>query len=896
MSKFRLFKSNSGFTLVEIIIATGLLAITTLASIQMTKTVRDSSRFGESSSELNSLAAIVRQNLQFRVTCANSLVGLNTSGFSQGTITNGNAEIRLLIPGIYGDATPGDDILAANISVKKLNIQSVHFSNGVKLGGGRYFSQVEMSVDDRISGTSLKNVSLGSIYFTAAGGAITSCDNPDLNGVPLCVEMGCVWDSTAIPMCQCPSIDLSCPPQQYITGIDALGKPICTALGGPACGAGTFLRGISLGTSDCAALPPASPPPPPPPPPIVVNGLCGAANGTSVATSPSTPTDLCTNGSPTAVLGSGPWNWSCLGAGGGSNMACSANLAASPIINGICGTANGTVRASSPSTSAELCSGGNSSAVSGIGPWDWTCVGSGGGTNMACNAALAGSPVNAVCGTANGTTVATAPSTSAELCSVGTGSAVSGTGPWNWGCTGSGGGTNASCTAATGGSCAAAPPNNAFNSICPTGTTWTACGTGANGCSGTVNPTDLTNPSPAIFRAGSCPAGYGNPLDVSSGSCTLTQCDRACIAPPPSCPWTAITTVGAPVARLHHHTYWTGSKLLVWGGSSLQGSPAVYGLKSGGLYDPATDSWTAIPDSPHKDGGVETVWTGTKLIAWGSYATPAETGEVYTLATNSWTTMSTVGAPIERTGHTIVWTGSRAIVWGGKDQRFGAPPVVAPLDSGGLYNPSTNSWSATSTVGAPSPRLHHAAIWTGSKMFIWGGRTAEDMSVATVLGDGAMYDPGTDSWTPISTTNSPTPRYSMHASWSGSKVIVWSGSGPSWATYLDGKIYDPATDTWTNMGAGGSMYNGYMARNFTSTGGTYYVHGGVGASSGQRYSLATNTWRNMGGCGAPDLYGADTSQLAAASAGKLMIWGGRPASSAWTPVQSGGIYDPALDP
>lgn len=53
--------------------------------------------------------------------------------------------------------------------------------------------------------------------------------------------------------------------------------------------------------------------------------------------------------------------------------------------------------------------------------------------------------VNGACGSSNGQTFTVAPT--ANLCSVGTASAVSGSGPWNWTCAGSGGGTTASCSA-----------------------------------------------------------------------------------------------------------------------------------------------------------------------------------------------------------------------------------------------------------------------------------------------------------------------------------------------------------------------------------------------------------------------------------------------------------------
>jgi len=43
------------------------------------------------------------------------------------------------------------------------------------------------------------------------------------------------------------------------------------------------------------------------------------------------------------------------------------------------------------------------------------------------------------------------------------------------------------------------------------------------------------------------------------------------------------------------------------------------------------------------------------------------------------------------------------------------------LNTGGRYNPSTDSWTATSTTGAPAARDFHTAVWTGSQMIIWGG-------------------------------------------------------------------------------------------------------------------------------------------------------------------------------
>ena len=54
------------------------------------------------------------------------------------------------------------------------------------------------------------------------------------------------------------------------------------------------------------------------------------------------------------------------------------------------------------------------------------------------------------------------------------------------------------------------------------------------------------------------------------------------------------------------------------------------------------------------------------------------------------------------------------IVWGGLDGSDA-------FNTGGRYNPSTNSWAVTSTTNAPATRFYHTAVWTGSEMIVWGG-------------------------------------------------------------------------------------------------------------------------------------------------------------------------------
>ena len=66
---------------------------------------------------------------------------------------------------------------------------------------------------------------------------------------------------------------------------------------------------------------------------------------------------------------------------------------------------------------------------------------------------------------------------------------------------------------------------------------------------------------------------------------------------------------------------------------------------------------------------------------------------------------STANAPSGRAGHTAVWTGSEMIVWGGVSVHH------CYLNTGGRYNPSTDSWTATSTdQRAHCPRQSHGSV------------------------------------------------------------------------------------------------------------------------------------------------------------------------------------------
>lgn len=330
--------------------------------------------------------------------------------------------------------------------------------------------------------------------------------------------------------------------------------------------------------------------------------------------------------------------------------------------------------------------------------------------------------------------------------------------------------------------------------------------------------------------------------------------------------WRPVSTVGAPTARSQHTAVWTGSEMLVWGGT-----PTTLG---GGRYDPATDSWTATATSGAPAGrtGHTAIWTGSELIVWGGLVGGAAvaTGGRYDPVHDTWTSLSTANAPTARSQHTAIWTGGEMIVWGGKND------AGAWLADGGRYDPSTDTWTTLSAANAPTVAdAGHLAAWTGSRMAIWGA--VYDYSNGhgipqPTLPVGGLYDPGIDAWYAITTAGAQTGGAGTVLAWSGSELLSWSGAGAR---------YTPATDSWIPMAmAGAPQARSYPQ--FAWTGSRLLVWGGNAAftftgtsnplADGALFDPATDTWTPVSAAGS-----AAAQQPGAPSVwtgSELVVWGG----------------------
>jgi len=399
--------------------------------------------------------------------------------------------------------------------------------------------------------------------------------------------------------------------------------------------------------------------------------------------------------------------------------------------------------------------------------------------------------------------------------------------------------------------------------------------------------------------------------------------------------WTVTAMNNVPTGRRQHSAVWDGTEMIVWGGSC--GTTCSY--NTGGRYNPATGilgSWTAtsvgtnVPTSRYSHTAV---WTGTEMIVWGGYngTTYFNTGARYNPGTDSWTPTTQTGVPSIRRLHTAIWTGSRMIVWGGTTATatntggiydpvantwtntststgvpearyshtavfasYGSPvtnemivwggmgPSSGYVNTGGRLNVATNVWTATSTVGAPGIRFEHKAVWTGTRMIVWGGYDGIQLNT------GGRYNPADNTWAPTTLTNAPSARYQHTAEWTGTEMIIFGGYGPA-GYYNTGGRYEPNSDLWVITYV--SLAPGARDMHTTIWTGTEMIawggYNGTYLNSGARYTLSTDVWVPVSTTDAPF---ARIEHSAVWTGSLMIVWGGFDGTNA---LNDGFKYNPA---
>ena len=299
--------------------------------------------------------------------------------------------------------------------------------------------------------------------------------------------------------------------------------------------------------------------------------------------------------------------------------------------------------------------------------------------------------------------------------------------------------------------------------------------------------------------------------------------------------WMPLANNSAPL--INHDAFWINGSgsgtsgsgytgMFIWGGENSYG-PSINSFG----YNPHNNYWsnlnsTSLP-TPRTDHTA--IWTGGGMLIWGGTNGTASLadGHFWNMVTSQWTQIPS--APIPRSGHAAFWqeiSGSqRMVVFGGRTGNYFSTATL--LNTIEVYEPANGLWSTLQIQGTPPSireKMAYAYFENEKKFFIWGG------SNSLALGDGWVLDFNKNPamWTSISTTNAPSSRTEM-----------------SFTSFNDG---DPKVVIWGGQTNGTKLNTGYI------------------------YNLRTNSWSQMTTINAPS---ARTGAKMVWTGNEIMVWGGK---------------------
>jgi glucose/arabinose dehydrogenase/N-acetylneuraminic acid mutarotase len=314
-----------------------------------------------------------------------------------------------------------------------------------------------------------------------------------------------------------------------------------------------------------------------------------------------------------------------------------------------------------------------------------------------------------------------------------------------------------------------------------------------------IRRVELNDDGTAVTRSESLSGGFSNPVPLAQGPDGTIYVGEF---------GTNQVTALSPV----NIGCWTNraplpNQLLDAGGAALGGKLyLVAGEDDGGhlsslwIYDPDTDSWSAGPPLPGP--GVENpavATDGGKLYVFGgsthSFSGGVQNAAVFDPATNTWTTLPQMTTA--RSGGMAKAIGGKIYVAGG----MGGDG--ASLDSVEIFDPTAGggagAWSSAANMGSRRDNAGSAVL--DGKLYVFGGstRNSDGSYVDRTLDTVEAYDPGSDSWT--GRAPMPTGRQSMIVGTLNGRAQVMGGEvNPSPpGVFAANEEYDPDTDSWREL-------------------------------------------------------------------------------------------------
>jgi hypothetical protein len=196
----------------------------------------------------------------------------------------------------------------------------------------------------------------------------------------------------------------------------------------------------------------------------------------------------------------------------------------------------------------------------------------------------------------------------------------------------------------------------------------------------------------------------GERLWTRPGQPGRTTLNDGAILDVPGARWIPIAMAGAPSPRRDAKAVWTGSRFVVLGGIDWTQTPVQ--RLDGGMYDPASRRWTALPGGAFLDDYYSYITaTGSVVVLMGNPSAPR--AHVLDLATKRW---RAIRLPSEAVG-----IRPRGMLPDGR-----LVMTAKDLSWVALFDPSTGAWQPSSAPPLQG-RSSFKVAFTGRRLLVWGG-------------------------------------------------------------------------------------------------------------------------------------------------------------------------------
>ena len=242
----------------------------------------------------------------------------------------------------------------------------------------------------------------------------------------------------------------------------------------------------------------------------------------------------------------------------------------------------------------------------------------------------------------------------------------------------------------------------------------------------------------------------------------------------------------------HTATLLENGQVLVAGGIDRYQGIALASVE---IYDPVSGSWAFAPSlsEPRYGHSATLLPDGKVLIAGGRFSSESSdvlaSVELYDPQTETWSATDSLNTPREGHSATLLSNG-RVLVVGGY--------YLGWLGTAEVYDPLSENWQEI-----PDPIFCHGVAHTATRLLdgrvlVVGGACAG--GAIGILREAEIYDPFSSSWE--ATTSLPTAREAHTATLlPDGTVLIVGGDNGDVPRYSGALIYDPIDDNWMTTGS-----------------------------------------------------------------------------------------------